>query len=162
MRQIKVRRSLWLGVLVGLMLAADAGADDGADLDSLAWLSGCWVGEQGGVVTEECWSVPRGGLMLGWNRSGGDGTRVGFEFLRIQDAGQGLAYLASPGGRPPTPFPVASIEERQVIFENAEHDFPQRIRYRLDVNGMLHVRIEGQAQGKSQSIEWLWQRSSLP
>jgi len=48
-----------------------------------------------------------------------------------------------------------------VVFENPEHDFPQRILYRLD-GGMLHARIEGVVDGEPLSSEWTWSRALLP
>ena len=35
-----------------------------------AWMAGCWVHVQGERWTEECWTTPRGGVMLGSGRSG--------------------------------------------------------------------------------------------
>ena len=38
---------------------------------------------------------------------------------------------------------------------NPDHDFPQRIIYRLD-GDILNARIEGLINGKPQSMEWKW------
>lgn len=40
-----------------------------------------------------------------------------------------IAYLANPGGAPPTAFLLSKLEDSLVEFESAEHDHPQRIRY---------------------------------
>ncbi len=41
--------------------------------------------------------------MLGMNRTTRTGGKTAFEFLRIAETAEGLAYIAQPGGAPPTP-----------------------------------------------------------
>lgn len=100
------------------------------------WMAGCWEQRTGDRWTEECWTSPRGGLMLGSSRSGRGDRVLEWESLRIQrdsEAGGGrivpLAYLASPGGRGWTAFVWSPSPEPGVTFLNAAHDYPQRIRY---------------------------------
>lgn len=46
--------------------------------------------------------------------------------------GNGIVYLASPGGRcPATLFRLETLKGEYVVFANPAHDFPQRIEYRL-------------------------------
>ena len=51
-----------------------------------------------------------------------------------------------------------SMSDRRVVFENPEHDFPQRILYWLDDDDMLHARIEGTEGGETHSMEWRYRR----
>ena len=44
------------------------------------------------------------------------------------------------------------------MFENAAHDFPQRVLYWLDDAGSLHARVEGHAGGGADE-EWIWTRA---
>ncbi len=53
------------------------------------------------------------------------------------------------------PFPY---DRDGVVFENREHDFPQRILYWLDGEGRLHARIEGPAGSGERAMEWVWSR----
>lgn len=98
-----------------------------ADLD---FLTGHWRSAPGDRVTEEIWSDGAGGLFLGVNRTLVEGRAQAFEFLRIayDDAGEGQ-YCAQPNGGPATCFRLMATGEGFAVFENAEHDFPQRIRY---------------------------------
>jgi len=127
----------------------------GMAVDALSWLAGTWGSEEKGIRTEEHWSAPAGGLMLGTNHGVRGGKAVSWEFLRIETTPDGLVYYASPRGAPPTPFRLAESGERRVVFTNPAHDFPKRIAYWLDGEGVLHARIEGDA-GKG--MEWRWQR----
>lgn len=54
-----------------------------ATLDQVAWLAGHWVGEGLGGVSEEMWSPPAGGAMMGNYRLLKDGAPVFYEFLLL-------------------------------------------------------------------------------
>jgi len=95
--------------------------------------------------------------MLGVNRTA-QGESGSFEFLRIAIDGERLAYFASPGGKAPTAFHLAELDGKHVVFENPEHDFPQRILYWIDDEGRLHGRIEGTEDGETRGFEWHWER----
>ena len=126
------------------------------DLARLSWLEGRWEGTSGGLAMEEHWTAPRGGALLGLHRDVKDGRMVSFEFLRIQETPEGVVYFASPRSAPPTPFRLAELGDRRVVFENRQHDFPQRILYWIDPAGALHARVEGPQGGKTVSEEWVW------
>lgn len=116
-----------MAALLSLLLVA---ASPAATVEDLGWLAGDWVSEADGRWTEESWAAPRGGMMIGYSRSGrGDALRE-FEFLRIA-AGEGgaLAYLAQPQGQAPVAFPLVRHDAASATFENAAHDYPQRIAY---------------------------------
>ncbi len=127
-----------------------------ASVDSLAWMAGTWQGTDRGVDYEETWTQPKGGSLLGMHRDIKDGRTVGFEFFRIETTKDGLAYLASPQGRPATAFWLKELGARRVVFENLQHDFPQRVLYWMADDGALHARIEGTMKGKAASQEWRW------
>jgi len=88
-----------------------------------------------------------------------DGRMVSFEFLRIQATAEGVVYFASPRSRPPVPFALVESGARRAVFENKQHDFPQRILYWLDAGGAMHARIEGPQAGKTVSEEWVWKKA---
>ncbi|HEY7699774.1 MAG TPA: DUF6265 family protein, partial [Vicinamibacteria bacterium] len=88
--------------LVALSLSAVA--TTAGDLDGLRFLSGKWQGEWGKAAIEEHWTEAAGGTMLGVSRTIVSGKTVAFEYLRIEARGDGVFYVAQPGGRPPTDF----------------------------------------------------------
>ena len=124
-----------------MMLALSAlllvGATPAATVDDLAWMAGNWSqdasGEAGDRWTEEYWTIPRGGVMLGASRSGRGAALREFEFLRLQAGADGtVSYLAQPGGGAPVAFRLARHDAASAIFENPAHDYPQRITYARD------------------------------
>lgn len=142
-------------VLIAFALAGPTPAP-AATAESLSWLAGSWSGAQGPVEMEESWTAPRGKTLLGVHRDVKDGRTVGFEFLRIEETPEGITYWASPEGRPATAFRLRESSGKRVVFENLQHDFPQRILYWIDAEGALHARIEGPKGGKTVGMEWRW------
>ncbi|MGH6651851.1 MAG: DUF6265 family protein [Sphingopyxis sp.] len=127
-----------------------------ATVDDLGWMAGQWSREEGGRWTEENWTSPRGGVMLGVSRSGrGDALRE-FEFLRLQAGADGaVAYIAQPGGRAPVAFPLVAHDQASATFENPAHDYPQRIRYARD-GATMTATISAIDGGKAMS--WTYRR----
>lgn len=129
----------------------------GATLDDLSWMAGHWRSESGDSASEELWMAPEGSLMIGLHRDIRPGKRAFFEFLRIESRDEIITYVAQPGGKAPTMFPLKSVEEARVTFENPDHDFPQRIIYWLEGDALC-ARIEGTMDGKDASDQWCWAR----
>jgi len=129
------------------------------ELSELAWLAGHWTGVQDGMEMEESWLSPKGNTMLGLHRDVKNDRTVSFEFLRIEAAADGITYWASPRGKPATPFRLIEVNGKKVVFENAQHDFPQRIIYWLSSDDSLHAKIEGTLRGQAASEEWTWRRA---
>jgi len=143
-----------ISLLTILLFVATASAQT-QDLTQLAWMAGTWVGTQDRLEMEEHWTAPKGNLMLGLHRDVSGDRAVSFEFLRIEKTNDGIAYIAQPQGRPPTPFRLVESSPNRVIFENKAHDFPQRIIYWAE-RDTLHARVEGVQNGRQQSMEWTW------
>ena len=117
-----------LAASLALLLLA---ASPATPVEELGWLAGDWVSEADGRWTEENWSAPRGSAMIGYSRSGRGDVLREFEFLRITAGEDGaLAYLAQPQGRAPVAFRLVRHDAASAIFENAAHDYPQRIAYK--------------------------------
>ena len=129
------------------------------DVERLAWLSGCWTQPRTNGLVEEQWMTPRGGSMLGMSRTVIGGKTVEYEFLRIAVVGNALAYVAKPSGQAEATFPVKSIDDGVVVFENLAHDFPQRIIYRRTADGVT-ARIEGTVKGELRGRDFPYSRCS--
>jgi hypothetical protein len=93
--------------------------------------------------------------MLGISRTVADGKTVEFEFTRIHQEPSGeIFFTAKPSGQPEATFKMIKGSANEVIFENPQHDFPQRVIYRLQSDGSLLGRIEGASKGKERSVDF--------
>lgn len=146
-----------IGLLLGLLLAGETGDT----VASLRWMTGCWQGRLGRTVLQEQWNSPAGGMMMGMSRNLKDGRPVFSEFMRIETRGADVYFVARIGDskQAPTPFKLIAHEAKKVVFENPDHDFPQRIIYRGDEDGLVG-RIEGKHQGKERAEDYPLKRVS--
>ena len=126
-------------------------------ISELAWLSGDWQTAPGGrALIEEHWTVPAGGTMIGMGRVVAGEKTAEFEFLRIEQRGNDLYYVANPNANcPQTDFKLTRLTGQEVIFENPAHDYPKRVMYRKNSDGSLVAGIDGGEGTKSQSFSYL-------
>jgi len=148
---------VWLFLSLAAVPAAPA--QDAPSLEPLAWLTGCWARElPGGGLVEEQWTAPRGGTLLGVNRTVRGEKTVAFEYLRIEARDGRLRYIAIPSGQRETAFALVELTDDMALFENPDHDFPQRIRYRRMPDGSLLAQIEGTRNGETRVIDFPMKR----
>ena len=128
-------------------------------INDLAWLAGCWEGNARGRRIDEQWMKPAGGIMLGTARTITPG-KTEFECTQIRQEKDGtIFYVAKPSGQAEASFKLIKLENKEVLFENPEHDFPQRVIYRLEANGSLFARVEATVKGQVKGIDYLYHRS---
>jgi hypothetical protein len=143
--------------VAGLALLLMGQAAPPARVADLGWMSGHWdTVSANGEWTEESWAPRRGGLMLGYSRSGAGARLREFEFLRIEAGEDGVpAYLAQPGGQPAVAFRLTAHGAGSATFDNPAHDFPQRIVYRR--TGDVMVATISALDG-SHAMSWTYRR----
>ena len=130
---------------------------------TLSWMSGCWQqsGTNGRLIDEQ-WMTPRGETMLGMARTVRGDSLVEYEQLRLfQRAGKAV-YHAVPSGQPPADFTAAAVSDTMVVFENPQHDYPQRIIYRKRGADSIVARIEGTENGRFRGIDFPRARARCP
>lgn len=148
---IKIVFTLTLFILCGSM----AMRAQTATVDSLSWMAGCWELNvpQRQMTIAEHWMKPSGGTLIGMSRTVRGGKTVEFEFIRIVTTDSGLDYIAKPSSnKEETAFKLVKSSAAEAVFENLAHDFPQRIIYRSQPDG-LFARIEGTQNGKVNGMD---------
>ena len=130
-------------------------------IDKLAWLAGSWRAEKSGRMIEEQWMAPVAGVMLGMSRTVAKGKVVEHGFLQIRvGPGGDLFYIAQPSGQKEAAFQITALTDREAVFENPNHDFPQKISYTLKADGSMLAAIEGpDADGEPKRIEYPFVRA---
>jgi hypothetical protein len=96
-------------------------------------------------------------MMLGLHQDVKDGKTIGFEFVRIETGPAGTAYVAQPGGEPPTRFGLVEATADSLLFADPAHDFPKRIRYTRIGAGTLAARVDD-GTDEGESLSWTWHR----
>jgi hypothetical protein len=140
------------GAALALLLMAQSAPR--ARVGDLAWMSGSWETADG--LTEEAWIAPRGGMMLGLGRTTRDGIVREYEFLRLQAGADGVpVYWGSPNGVTPVGFRLSQSGPSSATFDNPDHDYPQRIRYRREGDALVATIS---AIDDSHAMSWTYRR----
>lgn len=113
-----------------LMLASPVGLACNEGPEFPEWMTGAWAHADGESWADEYWTPPRAGIMIGASRSGRGEKLQFWEHMRIVAEADGkLVFWAIAGDQKPVRFVVAQQTDGEIVFENAAHDYPQRIRY---------------------------------
>ena len=146
-----------LALVVLIHGPGDAAAQSAFDL--LAWLEGDWVRKTKHGEATESWIRVSDHTMEGVAFvASGDSVRIS-EYLRIEQFGDEVFYTAKPSQNPfPTSFRMTEHGRERFVFENPDHDFPQRIIYTWDGDDALMARIEGLLDGEVQRMDFSFER----
>lgn len=143
-------------ILSSISLAQDRVSKPSAN--DLGWMSGCWKQARGeGRYTIEQWTKPAG-MMIGTSRSYRNGKISSYEFLRIIEKDGEIFYVAIPFGQKETFFKLTSMKEGEAVFENPEHDFPQRLAYKRAGEDGLTARVEAKVDGQVKGFDVEYER----
>ncbi len=129
---------LYLIIFVNISMAQNK-----LDMEKLSWLVDKWVSTNGESTSYEHWTKQDENIFIGGSETIKNGDTVFNEKLRIEKIGDSIFYIADVKHNPaPVYFKMTALKDDEVVFENPEHDFPQKIIYR-QIEGNLHASIEG-------------------
>ncbi len=149
-----------VGLLI-LLYSVSFGQNKVTKLADLNGMAGCWEHRDAkrGLFTTEIWMKPAGTSILGIGRTVKGGKTVDHEYMRIEQREDGLFFIARPKeNAEETAFKLVRSTVNEVVFENKEHDFPQRVIYRLNGTAMTG-RIEGLDRGRPKGIDFPMERA---
>lgn len=142
-------------IIVGsICILNSCSSNESNDIKSLKWMLGKWQS-----VTEE------GTLYEEWKKLN-DSTYVGHAFAisaegdttfsenaEITEMNGLITYSVTVNDDESTDFTLVD-SEGEAVFENVNHDFPQRIIYKKLSKDSLYARIEGTVDGEEQFEEY--------
>jgi hypothetical protein len=124
--------------------------ETGDKLKLADWLIGKWENRVGDVLVTEIWEKGED-TYFGKSYSIRNSDTVSSERIQLKNEGDKLVYLPivkNQNADEVVKFTLTSFTEKQLIFENPEHDFPQKISYTLITNDSLLAEISGLYKGK--------------
>ena len=156
---MRARHFLVLSILCFLFTAHVLAAGN-PTIGKVGFLYGNWRLDQsrpGSYVQKyvvEKWSAA-GQTMINLGYTVDGDSLVDYEMVVIREGGSHLLYEAHPMGQEPAVFRSVEMTDSSIVFENLEHDFPQRVGYaRLGKESLL-AWIEGRGKdGKTKRIEF--------
>jgi hypothetical protein len=130
-------------------------ADNEKDkIKSANWLLGKWETKTVDGNLSESWKQLNDSTFQGESFFIKNKDTLHFETLRLQQKGEELFYNATVKGQnenKAVTFKMTIGTEKQLVFENPKHDYPQKITYNQIKKDSLIASISGVQLGKSSS-----------
>jgi Domain of unknown function (DUF6265) len=153
-------------LLLALFIAAGiakAGAQTYSqkEFNALHGLAGLWKMEtKRGPLYEE-WKVLPDGKLYGRSYKINNKDTMVLERVEITLKGNNILYtpvVTGQNNEQPVPFNLSVLTGKKYVFENKEHDYPQRVIYNIVSKEVLKARIEGTNNGKEMSSDFTYSR----
>ncbi len=106
-------------------------------------LVGDWAGEAFGGELHTTWKESAEGDYFGYGVFIDDGDTTYSEELRFFSVGKKQYLVAVPSDFDPFIFEAKSISDSEMLFENTNHQNPQKIWYKLLPDGQFYRKTEG-------------------
>lgn len=159
------RTLLPLAVAVLLLCSCGQTASTGdakkPQLEKLSWLSGTWGSADSAGVSTEKWEKKNDSTFAGHSYTIAGTDTVFNEWISLEERAGNLNYIVTvknQNGELPVAFAMTSIDEKNVVFENPMHDFPQRISYTLVNPDSLNAEISATQEGKTIAVPFPMKR----
>lgn len=156
--------------LLPLLIACGAPAEEKADrpetekqgqLAKAAWLVGRWESNADGGLLSETWKKEKNAYSCEtYFVAGGD--TLFEEHVLLKEINGKLVYspvISDQNHGKPTDFTLTSSSANTMIFENPQHDYPQKIMYVLKGDSLI-ATISGKRAGKTESEVFAMKKSS--
>jgi uncharacterized protein DUF6265 len=161
---MRVRRFLAVAACAGLFASVALAGDDYPKITQLGWLTGRWLAVRPAkpgaapIKIREEWNKAHDGTMMSLGTTTRNDTIIDSELAVIRESGKYLVYEAHPRNQESAVFHSIEVSDSTAVFENRQHDFPQRIGYRRFGADSLLAFIEGTQKGKPKRVEFPYHR----
>ncbi|MBA4275496.1 DUF6265 family protein [Flavobacterium sp.] len=118
------------------------------------WLLGQWENKSDEGNLLEIWEKKNDSIYFGESYFIKGKDTLHFEKIELQQKGENLLYVTTIKGQnndKPVTFVHNDTIEKQLVFENPKHDFPQKIAYSKITKDSIVIQISGIQQGKPSS-----------
>lgn len=133
--------------------SAQEGINKNLSINDFSLLLGKWETDFGKFKYYEEWKTGNE-KFFGEGYRIKNGERSGNEqFILINIHGY-ISYIATVGKQQPILFALVEVSNNKYVFENKEHDFPQRLIYNFINENSIKVFVEGEMDGKLEKDEY--------
>ncbi len=145
-------KKLFIVLMFGFLMACSSSKKE--TYDRLKFLVGTW-GSTSNISFYERWELLNDSTMRGLGFSINAGDTLFNEQLYIQRIGEKISYVAivwEQNHAEPVLFLMVDAGRKKFIFENPEHDYPNRIIYEKTSDSSMHIRIESMKKTKGKDF----------
>lgn len=153
----------WTALSAILLLMAFSGVTDFTkqDFEKLKSLSGLWVNRRASGDIYEQWARSSESELTGRSYKIVKTDTMLLESMKLYHREGEIVFApvaARQNNEKQVLFKLKSIAGNEFVFENLQHDFPQRIVYQIISRDSLHAYIEGLVQTKNKRIDYPYSR----
>jgi len=134
---------------------------DISKIKQMEWIIGKWESISDNGILYEIWIKINDSTYSGKNYMISNKDTVFSETISLELKNNDLFYIPTvnyQNNNLPIPFKCITSKGGEIIFENKEHDFPQRIIYKNPKPDSLYAKIEGYNNGKYREEVFLMKR----
>lgn len=139
-------------LLLAIVSCKNSEATEKDKIKAANWLLGKWETKTADGNLSENWKKLNDSTFQGESFFIKGKDTLHFESIVLQQKGEELFYNATVKGQnenKAVPFKLTLGNDKQLVFENAKHDYPKKIFYTLIKKDSLVASISGVQQGKT-------------
>lgn len=152
---------LCLVVIVVLLFQGSVMAQN-ASLSSLNWLLGSWEQNSPTITVVESWEYSSDSTaLIGKGITRKNGEVITQEVLSISIIDDIVCYnvkVENHNNNETITFRKTEATDNSILFENPDHDFPQKIFYKQITNNQIEAEVSAIINSKEKKIRFLYNR----
>lgn len=137
---------------------SDSDKNEKEKIKTAHWLLGTWETKSADGILSENWKKVNDSTYEGRSYFVRGNDTLHFETVTLQQKGEELTYLATVKGQnddKAVSFALTETTEKQLVFENPTHDYPQKISYNHISKDSLVTEISGLQLGKPSTEKYV-------
>lgn len=143
--------NIFFKAFLGLVVLCAWTIKNTKEIDKAEWLIGTWENKTQWGIIYETWTKTNDNEFSGKTYIVKEQDTIVFENIRLVQEQDGLIYMPlvkNQNDGLPVRFTIKTISEKQMVFENQQHDFPQIISYKQISSDSLVAEISGTRNGQ--------------
>lgn len=142
---------VFLLIIVGVIGCSKVTKTETNNLDEFTWLTGEWMDSSSSGKMVEIWNQINDSLLVGSSIYLAGIDTIFYEEISLKKIKNDIYYIPSiqsEEGALPVLFKYTGYKNDEWIFENKDHDFPQRIVYTHPEPDSLIAYVDGNKNGE--------------
>ena len=158
------QKTTLLLLLLAIVSCKNSDTNEKDQIKTASWLLGKWSTKTADGDLSEKWIQLNDSTFQGESFFIKGKDTLHFESILLQQNGEELIYNATVKGQnenKAVAFKMTAGTEKQLVFENPKHDYPQKITYSLINKDSLVASISGVQLGKPSAEKFGMKRDSI-
>ncbi|MCX8482236.1 MAG: DUF6265 family protein [Crocinitomicaceae bacterium] len=150
-------RQLFLTFILIAVLSSCTNSHKNEKIKASEWLIGEWKNQSQEGILNETWSKPNDSTLVAGSFFIKEKDTIHFENIALKEKDGELVYETTIKGQnndKPVLFPLLSETENELVFENLQNDYPQKIKYQRNSKTGITISLSGSQAKKTVSEQF--------